>query len=1356
MEKLFTMLLLFAHCTMAIAQTYTMQNGTFNTCSGTFYDSGGATGNYTSNENYTITFCPDTPGDSMQLTFTDFLIEGFGLDVMTIYNGDNTGEPIFGVYDTSPGQLTANNVTGCITISFVSDTGFNLTGWAATISCVTPCQTITASLDSVSIPPNADNIIEMCVGDTVSVTGSGVFSNSGAGATYDWNFGDGNIVTGTTANHSYTAPGVYVINLLITDNTPEACTNTNNVNLIAHVYGTPNFNNLAPPTICLGSQGTINASATGLTFAADCAPPIVGTTFLPDGDGAVYSTCINVSCYDPLAVVTSASDIIDICLNMEHSYFGDLDIIIIAPNGQQAVLVDYNLTNNNSTYLGEPNDDADTNVDLSLGPGVGYDYCFSMSGTVTLDNAPTVNGGDSFAAGTYLPDESFASLIGSPLNGQWCIQVQDNLLLDNGYIFSWGISFAPSFAPPSLSYTQTIVSDSWQADPDIVSASGGDLTIDPVATGSPCYTYEVVDNTGCTHTKQYCATVEICSNTIDFDGTDDYINTPAFMGGLSTVSMMSWIKLDNAFNGGEIMGQRNFRLYVDASNRLKAYVRTDSGTTNSATTPNGSAPTLNTELWYHVAAIYDGNNGTVSLFLNGEEVWQAAGLTGSVLNNNATWNANHDFEIGRNTYLDTDYFEGDMDESRVYNVALTAAQLQEQIYQRIENNGGTIRGLVTGKDITGLNWNNLLLYYHLDNAAAGTTPDTSVSGTAGTLNNMLTAQDQTAPLPFIANNAGAWANMGTWQHGTVWDIATIPHKDWAIVHVTNNAKVTAVNNHSTLGLLIDGGAELEMQNDTQIQVSSYLRLDGQLDLQGESQLVQSIGSDLDVQSAGFIERDQQGKAEVYSYNYWSSPVSPQNTTANNTDYSVSQVLFDGTDPINPLPITFSSTGYDGTNTTPITIADYWIFKFVNQPDDYGNWFNGHIRSTGTLSVGEGYTQKGSGTTALSQNYVFKGKPNNGTIQLTVGANNLYLVGNPYPSAIDGHKFIADNVLTVEAAGDVIGSGTSTGALYFWEHWGGNSHALAEYQGGFATMNLAGGTIAIPDPDVSVIGGGTVIPQRYIAVGQGFFVQGSPSGGVVEFNNSQRVFEREIDGNSVFIKTSQVTPIAPRPEDDIERMYFRFTTPEGPQRQLLLALKEGLTQGIDYGYDAPLIDHQLTDCYWKVEEERLVIQSIGSIEEELELPLEIKMGNEGVCKFEAEDISGLPTNVTAYFVDELLEKTTRLVVDEPVVFELTTGDYEDRFFIKFKVDEKDEIIQIAEDLIAYYLISERSIILESQKAFTASDIRLYNLLGQQVYQYDQDFNESTRVSLPTNLNTGVYLVKFVLNNAKEMSKRVIIK
>jgi len=51
---------------------------------------------------------------------------------------------------------------------------------------------------------------------------------------------------------------------------------------------------------------------------------------------------------------------------------------------------------------------------------------------------------------------------------------------------------------------------------------------------------------------------------------------------------------------------------------------------------------------------------------------------------------------------------------------------------------------------------------------------------------------------------------------------------------------------------------------------------------------------------------------------------------------------------------------------------------------------------------------GTGTIKQKQRYMFKGTPNHGTIELELFADNHYLVGNPYPSAIDANKFILDN------------------------------------------------------------------------------------------------------------------------------------------------------------------------------------------------------------------------------------------------------------------------------------------------------------------------------------------------------------
>jgi hypothetical protein len=73
-----------------------------------------------------------------------------------------------------------------------------------------------------------------------------------------------------------------------------------------------------------------------------------------------------------------------------------------------------------------------------------------------------------------------------------------------------------------------------------------------------------------------------------------------------------------------------------------------------------------------------------------------------------------------------------------------------------------------------------------------------------------------------------------------------------------------------------------------------------IDLVGKS-LIQTEGK-YEVNSTGSIERDQQGQSNKFNYNYWSSPVSPINTTANNIDYTVAGVMKDGTNPALPATI----------------------------------------------------------------------------------------------------------------------------------------------------------------------------------------------------------------------------------------------------------------------------------------------------------------------------------------------------------------------------------------------------------------------------------------------------------------------
>ena len=123
--------------TLIAEGNFYMTNGTVNTCSGNFYDSGGLGGNYLNSENYTFTICPDNPGDLTEVTFSSFLIEDY-FDFLRIYDGSSTGDPLIGTYTStnSPGTVTSTHASGCLTFWFTSDGSVTQPGWAAEISCV--------------------------------------------------------------------------------------------------------------------------------------------------------------------------------------------------------------------------------------------------------------------------------------------------------------------------------------------------------------------------------------------------------------------------------------------------------------------------------------------------------------------------------------------------------------------------------------------------------------------------------------------------------------------------------------------------------------------------------------------------------------------------------------------------------------------------------------------------------------------------------------------------------------------------------------------------------------------------------------------------------------------------------------------------------------------------------------------------------------------------------------------------------------------------------------------------------------------------------------------------------------------
>jgi hypothetical protein len=826
---------------------------------------------------------------------------------------------------------------------------------------------------------------------------------------------------------------------------------------------------------------------------------------------------------------------------------------------------------------------------------------------------------------------------------------------------------------------------------------------------------------------------------LDFDGRNDYGQDATALGVLANETIMAWIDLNSTFSStGVVAGQPGFQLRVNSSRNLEAVV--------NGSTITYSTVAINTSQWVHVGAVYNGS--TVRLYLNGQMVATGA-ASGTVASSVLT--------LGKNPSAASNYFKGKIDEVRVFNVALTDLQLQRMVYQEVQNTASQVRGTIVPKDIEALPYANMLRNYRMDaykdDIVDNITTASIDTGTGMEIYNHKIIKVQEAPMPFVTRTTGTFATAVNDATKDIRGMDVIDF-DYSIIQVQHNITETA--NNTDLAMFVNPGVTITMNNDTKIQNDWYLKLDGKIDLQGKSQLVQTINSELDVTSAGSIERDQEGQSNKFNYNYWSSPVGALSVTSNNNAFTVNGVMRDGTNPNSIQPITWT-TGYNGAATSPVTLSSYWIFKFQNLSPQYANW--GAVGQNGSLLAAQGFTMKGTAAGTSTQNYTFVGKPNNGTITTAIAAGNLNLCGNPYPSALDAQAFITAN------------SAVITGALYFWEHFSTNtSHNLLDYQGGYAARNLVGGTPPVAPAGISGLGTSSRIPSRFIPVGQGFLIYGNATGGTVTFDNNQRGFIKETNASSniLFRNTNQSSvSIIDRDFDNSEdeivdnnnfsKIRLGFNSVNNYHRQILLGfMNEFATEGFDAGYDAPQLDSQPNDFYFAIPGQNLVIEGVDAFNPSKILPLTVKNGLVGNVQFTLDATENFDDNQNIYIHDS----DTNLYHDirnGSFNIDLPIGTFDTRFSLRFTnsalgVNDFD----LNKEILVTFTNNDNMITINNNLLdATVQSVNLFNMLGQSIRTWDVKNENQSKIQIPVNnVSTGTYIVK-VHTSKGDISKKIII-
>jgi hypothetical protein len=873
---------------------------------------------------------------------------------------------------------------------------------------------------------------------------------------------------------------------------------------------------------------------------------------------------------------------------------------------------------------------------------------------------------------------------------------------------------------------------------------------------------------------------------IQFDGINDYLDSGNVLNLTNSFTVSAWVNSNRA--NQTILSKRNstftegYDLCINSDGKAQM-----SWIVSGVEKKIISSAVIPLNIWHHIGVTFDGN--TAKIYVDGvNKISESIGVL--------TATTNSFLIAAANSSVPTSFFKGSIDEVRVWDVALTDSQFRYVMNQEILSNGTLTNGAIipntiTLNNISSIPWTNLKAYYPMSTYSFVNAKDKSSYGLTAALRNINTVDLQTAPLPYESASTGNWETPGIWKNYTLQELpnsASIENPpttgssnapppiglaspvtiEWNIIKIKNSHTVTSVGNKQVLGLFIEPTANLiattsgGLQTDgTKIEVSHYLKLDGKIDLVGRSQLVQTEDSDLDITSAGSIERDQQGQSNIYNYNYWSSPVGAINATTNNTSFTVGEVLRDGTNPTLPVAINWVS-GYNGSPGSPISLAKYWIYKFDTAANDYANWTQ--IFETGSLAAGKGFTLKGSGAATANQNLTFVGKPNNGTITNSVSANQLLLIGNPYPSALDADQFITDNIASIDVTTT---APTIDGALYFWEHYSTNdTHNLGGYQGGYAIRNLAGGVAPSSTGVDFISGAGTTskqLPNKYIPVGQGFFVFGNTSGGDVKFKNSQRAFIKEDNAAS---QTTYRIPITPKglnhwtdnsddpiAKDTYKRVRLGYNSyNETFHRQVLLAfMDEKANSEMNAGYDAYNIDDSPSDMYLLNGENELAIQGEGYFDEHASYPIGVRLEKAGKVSFGIDGLENFDDNQNVFIYDKS-DDTYHNIKDTLYEMDLPKGTINERFYLRFtdKTLETDTYNLSESDEVN--VIVNQNVTVQSSKQLI-KNIIVYDLSGRKIDSYKK-VNALKYTLSHLNKTTAGLIVKITLDNDIVVSKKII--
>lgn len=537
----------------------------------------------------------------------------------------------------------------------------------------------------------------------------------------------------------------------------------------------------------------------------------------------------------------------------------------------------------------------------------------------------------------------------------------------------------------------------------------------------------------------------------------------------------------------------------------------------------------------------------------------------------------------------------------------------------------------------------------------------------------------TAPIEVLVKST-TWT--GTWSNGTP-DLLTS-----AIFAADYNS----TGDLEACSVVVSSGNVVFNANHTLTIQNGLTVSGGTLTFENDASLVQ-IGNTTNV---GTITYKRQTTPMLrYDYTYWSSPVNAQflATLSPNTLYD--KYFWWNTAIYNWAAITAPG----------LTIMDIGKGYIIRAPQSF---------DPGTPSVFEG---------------VFTGTPNNGnyTVPIAVsGANNLNLIGNPYPSAVDADLFMSD-----PANAAAIGTGTS---LYFWTH----NTPITSYEyaaNDYATYNFSGGTGTAPAVATGI---NNNTPSGQIAAGQSFMIKGIANG-TATFTNAMRT-----GSNNQFFRMHAQNL-------QKNRVWLELKNSHGAYKQLLVGYIEGATDAIDQGYDAEVYEAGNPVSFYSIaESKKLTIQGKGLPFDAAGIfPLGYKTTVAGNFEIALSGFDGLFAGQNVYLEDKLTNAIHDLK-QGTYGFATAAGTFDGRFVLRFANTLGVAAPQMDADSIVVYK-QQQQIIINAGQTEMAS-VKVFDLRGR--LQLEKNNVNAFETVLDAPYSNGVLILQITTADHQTINRKIV--